>query len=142
MPLYPRPARREKQEIVVTTKGNVHANHEMVGRSEPGSHSGLFSDRNARSNHTAVQCGSIVEGELLEDGNKEQAYSISLAAGDTLNFQLVPIGQTLNLAIRVFTPTGEQLTWITPGGEFALSSTTGDGGTEEGSTPILSARGV
>lgn len=91
---------------------------------------------------TVVQCGTIVEGELLEDGNKEQVYSISLAAGDTLNFQLVPIGQTLNLEIKIFTPAYEQLSWIRPDGRTTGSDSTGNGGVEEGSTPVLSARGI
>ena len=91
---------------------------------------------------TVVQCGTVVEGELLEDGNKEQVYSISLAAGDTLNFQLVPIGQTLNLEIRIFTPAHEQLSWIRPDGRTTGSDSTGNGGVEEGSTPVLSARGI
>ncbi|MCB9453211.1 MAG: hypothetical protein H6672_17400 [Anaerolineaceae bacterium] len=91
---------------------------------------------------TAVQCGSVVEGELLEDGNKEQVYSISLAAGDTLNFQAVPIGQTLDLTVDIYTPTHEHLSWIMPNNRTTYNDSTGDGGTEEGTTPVLSARGI
>ncbi|MEO8611125.1 MAG: PPC domain-containing protein [Chloroflexota bacterium] len=96
-----------------------------------------------------VQCGSIIESELINDGANPQDYTIQLAPGDTLDIRLEPVGGTLDLEFFVLSPVGENIELSSLDGKYSNPSNYGnrpfdyahDGQVEEGSTPILSARG-
>ncbi len=91
----------------------------------------IFPAFNARAQGN-VQCGSIIEGELTVDNN-EHYYTLELAAGDSLQFSVDPLGDTLDVVIDLATPAGEWLDW---------TSNERNGGTEEFNSPVLSASGT
>lgn len=81
---------------------------------------------------TSVKCGDIIEDEFVNNAERND-YDISLNAGDTMEISGVPLGETLQFAIRVMGPTG-QLLVVSNNGRVSPDPSI--------VTPILSANGI
>jgi len=84
-----------------------------------------------------AQCGDIIESEFTED-MQPQSYVVTMAPGDMIETNAVPLGDTLKVALAVYAPNGDIIGLGGGDGSGSLVSPTSNPVVQTG---VLSARG-
>jgi hypothetical protein len=82
---------------------------------------GILAPLNAPSARaqTTIKCGDIIEGEFMKE-SEIFIYKLSLLPGDSVFLSVTPFGDTLEVAVALYTPTGKFLKEATGVGPYAI----------------------